>query len=245
MVVSALFFKAFFLSFALAIPVGPVGIFCIRRVAAHGALAGYVAAIAVALADACYAIIAGFSSAALTDLFLGHKLFIAFLGGVFLVLAGIRFLMKKPVEKGYAIAGVSLMGTFIAAFSLTLANPGTIMVFFGVFSIAKAPAVLWMRLLVLLAIVAGSFAWWVLLTTLVWLLKKRRWITDGVISWVNVVAACLIIVCGAYVMARSGYFYLKRVGGSRIEVKAASRLSSLSDSEEAHQEGKTRLPGPQ
>lgn len=209
MVMTILFLKAFFLSFILAIPLGPVGIFCIRRVLSHGLWAGYCAAVAVALGDAFYATIAGFGSAALTQLFVGHRFLISFIGGLFLLVAGLRFVSKKPTEPQCRIGGVSLLGTFIAAFSLTLANPATVVVFFGLFTALKVPASLGLRFIALLGVIVGSLAWWLFLTTLVWALKKRAWVSEQLVVKINVAASLIIVACGAYIMGRSGFMLFK------------------------------------
>ena len=52
--------KGLAIGFAIAAPVGPIGVLCIRRTFADGRLAGFVTGLGAATADAFYGAVAGF-----------------------------------------------------------------------------------------------------------------------------------------------------------------------------------------
>src|SRR5258707_9205082 len=65
--------KGLLVGVLIALPVGPVGILCIRRTIFHGPLAGFVSGLGAATADAVFGIIAGFGLTFLSDLLLDHQ----------------------------------------------------------------------------------------------------------------------------------------------------------------------------
>ena len=54
------FLKGLIIGFSIAAPVGPIGIFCIRRTLAEGRVPGFISGLGAATADALYGCIAGF-----------------------------------------------------------------------------------------------------------------------------------------------------------------------------------------
>jgi threonine/homoserine/homoserine lactone efflux protein len=59
--------------FSIAVPVGPVGLLCIRRSLSDGRLAGFVTGMGAAAADTLYGLAAAFSLAALTNFLVDHR----------------------------------------------------------------------------------------------------------------------------------------------------------------------------
>ena len=55
-----LLLQGLIMGFAIAAPVGPIGVLCIRRTLAHGRLAGLISGLGAASADAVYGAVAGF-----------------------------------------------------------------------------------------------------------------------------------------------------------------------------------------
>ena len=60
-----LWFKGMMIGFAIAAPVGPIGLLCIQRTLARGRWSGVLSGLGAASADALYGCIAGFGLAAL------------------------------------------------------------------------------------------------------------------------------------------------------------------------------------
>ena len=61
------FFKGAALGFAIAAPVGPIGILCIRKTVQFGRFSGFCSGLGAAVADAIYAIIAAFGLTFVSD----------------------------------------------------------------------------------------------------------------------------------------------------------------------------------
>jgi len=65
----ALFLKGLIIGFAIAAPVGPIGILCIHRSLHDGFKIGLMTGLGAALADGVYGLIAGFGLAIMTPAF--------------------------------------------------------------------------------------------------------------------------------------------------------------------------------
>jgi threonine/homoserine/homoserine lactone efflux protein len=84
-----LFIKGVLIGFAIAAPVGPIGIMCIRR-----SLAGYygislVIGLGAGLADTVYGAIAGFSLASIADILHHYNFYLRLFGGLLVGWIGI------------------------------------------------------------------------------------------------------------------------------------------------------------
>src|SRR5580700_1720619 len=98
-------FKGIIIGFSIAAPVGPIGVLCIRRSLAEGRQIGLATGLGAATADAVYGAIAGFGLTVISSFLVGHRLWLGFLGGLFLCYLGIRTLMSKPAEQAAAVRG--------------------------------------------------------------------------------------------------------------------------------------------
>jgi len=208
MLLLPLFLKALLLGFSVAIPVGPVGLLCIRTTLMQGVLAGIVAGLGAAVADLCYAAVAGFGFAAISEFLVGYKTVIGIVGGLFLVFLGFSFLRRPPqLSPALPETAHSYWGTFLSTFGLTVANPITMLTFFGVFSVLRVVSGGTLtRVCVVVGIFCGALIWWLLLALLIWLVKGK--LSVRIVLWANAIAGVLVVGFGAYVVARSGIVYL-------------------------------------
>jgi threonine/homoserine/homoserine lactone efflux protein len=191
----ALTLRGFVLGFTIAAAVGPISLLVIRRTIAEGQRYGLVSGLGVATADATYGAIAAFGLTAVTDALVNARQVLGLVGGIFLLWLAWRTIRSAPVEsavvasprRGYAGAYLSILG-------LTMANPMTILSFgalfagLGVTSGATGDAAL-----VVLGVLLGSTAWWVVLTTAIGMFRAR--ITHAWIHRINVASG---IVIGAF-----------------------------------------------
>jgi hypothetical protein len=93
-----LFVKGLILGFAIAAPVGPIGVLCIRRSLADGQRAGLATGLGAATADAVYGCAAGFGLAAVSRFLVEQRFWLGLLGGLFLCYLGVRTFLTKPAE---------------------------------------------------------------------------------------------------------------------------------------------------
>jgi threonine/homoserine/homoserine lactone efflux protein len=131
------FLRGLGLGFAIAAPVGPIGVLCIRRTLADGRLVGFVTGLGAATADATYGAVAAFGVSAVTSLLVGLRLWIHLLGALFLAWLGVRTLLARPAVKAAtptAPARAGLLTAWASTVMLTLTNPATIISFAAVFA---------------------------------------------------------------------------------------------------------------
>ncbi len=88
--------RGLLLGFAIAAPVGPIGVLCIRQTLAYGWLSGLVSGLGAATADAIYGSIAGFGLTAITALLVNQQTPLQLIGGSFLCYLGLRTLCSTP-----------------------------------------------------------------------------------------------------------------------------------------------------
>ena len=126
--------KGMAIGFAIAAPVGPIGVLCIRRSLAEGRRIGLTTGLGAATADAAYGCVAAFSLTAISGFLIGQRDWLAFLGGLFLCYLGARTFASKPMEQAAEIRGCGLASAYLSTLLLTLTNPTTILSFVAVFA---------------------------------------------------------------------------------------------------------------
>ncbi|MEA2628410.1 MAG: hypothetical protein QOJ10_870 [Chloroflexota bacterium] len=159
--------RGFVLGFVIAASPGPIFFLCLRRTLARGWLIGLVSGVGVATADAFYAGLAAFGIGAVTSLLTGERRWLALLGGVILVLLGLRSLIERPkaVEPPPASNGSGFAWAYMSTLGLTMANPSTIISFAALVAtlgIGTGAGFVPPALLVL-GVFAGSATWWLVL----------------------------------------------------------------------------------
>ncbi|MBP2293589.1 LysE family translocator [Azospirillum rugosum] len=126
------------LGIAIAAPVGPIGLLCIRRTLQYGPAMGFFTGFGAAVADTIFGAIAAFGVSAALDFLQGHEVAFQLIGGIFLLVVAIRTFRKKPEEDereaDKAADTPSWLGGFMTGLSLTLTNPATIMAFIAIFA---------------------------------------------------------------------------------------------------------------
>lgn len=75
------FVKGVAVGFAIAAPVGPVGLLCIRRALADGRVAAWVAGLGAAVADTFYGAVAGLGLNLVSDFLFDHRTLLSVVGG--------------------------------------------------------------------------------------------------------------------------------------------------------------------
>ncbi len=197
--------QGFLIGFAIAAPVGPIGVLCIRRTLADGRLTGFLSGLGAASADMCYGAVAAFGITALRDFLTNQQFWLRLLGGLFLIYLGIRAFLSKPAPN---VAGAKgnrgLLGAYLSTLGLTLTNPATIISFTFIFAglrLGQASSGFLNAAQLVAGVFLGSTAWWLTLSGLVGLLRERfsaRWM-----AWVNRIAGVILCAFGAAALALS------------------------------------------
>jgi threonine/homoserine/homoserine lactone efflux protein len=213
-----LYLRSLLIGLAIAAPVGPIGVLCIRRTLAFGRLSGFVSGLGAATADALYGSVAAFGLTFISQLLIGQRFWLGLLGGCFLCYLGLRTLLEKPSaaavlqaeEAGMELtasgnpalgAGTrssrSLRSDYVTTLLLTLTNPMTILSFVAIFAGLglggyTAPG---SALMVVAGVFSGSAAWWLLLSSAANALRVR-FLKPGGLVWVNRISGVIILGFG-------------------------------------------------
>lgn len=197
-----LLLKGIGIGFAVAAPVGPIGLLCIRTTLERGRIAGLCAGLGAAVADTLFGLVGVLGLTVVRDLIDHQRFWLELGGGIFLVAFGAHLAMKRPVLlTGGDEIPASLWADFVKTLLLTLANPTTIISFMAVFAgvpgTARVPLALIPVLVV--GVFAGSAGWWLALSGMVSMI--RHMISDRTMIWMNRVAGGILIVFGLYTLA--------------------------------------------
>jgi threonine/homoserine/homoserine lactone efflux protein len=201
----ALVGRGVLIGFAIAAPVGPIGLLCIQRTLAHGRLTGLATGLGAATADALYGTVAAFGLTAISTFLVEQRFGLGLIGGAFLCYLGIRTLLTPPAQQAAAGGAVQRWAAYGSTFLLTLTNPMTIFSFMAVFAgmgLAAVPGDYGRAAGLVLGVFAGSAAWWLLLSGGITLLRGR--ITSGVLHWVNRAAGLIILAFGVILITQLG-----------------------------------------
>ena len=90
--------KGIFIGFAMAVPVGPIGIMCIRKTLTEGKLRGLIIGLGAATADFLYGCVAAFGITFISDTLVSQRIWIRLVGGVLLLYLGIKTFRKLPAD---------------------------------------------------------------------------------------------------------------------------------------------------
>lgn len=129
---AAILFKGLIIGFAIAAPVGPVGVICIRRSLAQGGWYGFVSGLGAATADALYGCIAAFGFVWLTNLLIGYQMWLQLFGGVLLTWIGWSTWCSRPAHLEAEVPRKRMLAAYASVFAITLTNPITILAFAGI-----------------------------------------------------------------------------------------------------------------
>lgn len=195
-----------------AAPVGPVNLLVFRVAALRGAAAGFLTGAASTVADMMFAGAAIFGVGAVSLFMEEHHDSVALVGGLAMIGFGIGVLVSHPhPPPGKAAPMGRVAADAASAFVLTITNPAAILGFAamigGLGHFAPPPEDPGAGAAMLAGIVAGSLAWWLMLSQLV--ARYRSRIGEGTLERANRWVGVAILLVGAVVL---GDLALQRFG---------------------------------
>lgn len=174
---SGLFIKGSIIGFSMAIPIGPVGMLCVQHSLRRGLMAGIVAGLGAALADAFYGCMAGFGVCLVSHTLLYYQSWLQLIGAFILLYLGIRIFRSPPIDLSKTSQEIfSCRKIFLTTFALTLTNPFTLLCFTAVYAglgISPVDEDLLSALMLIVGILLGAAIWWLLLSCGVSFVGKR------------------------------------------------------------------------
>ena len=189
------------IGFAIAAPVGPIGLLCIQRTLSSGRRAGLVSGLGAATADAVYGSVAAFGLTAISQALVSQQIWLRLGGGLFLCYLGLRTFLARVAEKPAGAGGRGLVGDYASTFVLTMTNPLTILSFVAVFAglgLSTGGGYGQAALLVL-GVFSGSAAWWLTLSLGVGLLQTH--LGPATLRWINRLSGAIIFAFGLAALA--------------------------------------------
>ncbi|MCK9279007.1 MAG: LysE family transporter [Melioribacteraceae bacterium] len=195
------FLKGIIIGFAMAIPVGPIGIMCIRKVFTEGRLQGFIIGLGATTADLLYSCIAAFGLTFISNTLMSQKIWIRLIGGALLLFLGTKTFISLPKDPRKDVSKDGNLRSYFTIVFLTLTNPMTIFVFLAIFAALGMDSGL--NYLSASALVVGVFIglllWFLILSSGITLFRNKLDI-DG-LKWVNKIAGILIIISGIIAIA--------------------------------------------
>ena len=196
-----LFGRGLGIGFAIAAPVGPIGLLCIQRTLNDGRVAGLVSGLGAATADAVYGCIAAFGLVLVSAFLIEHQFWLGIVGGLFLCYLAVRTFLTPPAEQAASASGRGLPAAYLSTFVLTLTDPITILSFVAIFAglgLASDQNDYGTAVLIVVGVFCGSALWWLLLSGGVSLFRRR--IGPAAMRWINRIAGVIIGAFGLYAL---------------------------------------------
>lgn len=190
--------KGIFVGLVIALPAGPVGVLCVRRTFFEGPWFGIVSGLGAAIADVIFGIVAGLGLTVVRDRLLDYQDWLGALGGLYLLVVGVRALLSRSNADPQPLGGENLAAAFASTFALTITNPITILAFAAIFAKVGFDSDGGVSLVLVWILVGGVFVgslvWWLGLCFGIAALRRFAHMTH--FAWVDRVSGTVLIVSG-------------------------------------------------
>ena len=188
---------------AVAAPVGPMSLLCMRRTLAQGWRPGLATGAGIATGDGAYACVAVLGLAGLSHFMLAHERPLHLAAGLFLLYLGLRTAFARQSDTPAAVPQTGARRAFASAVLLTLTNPPTIIMFAAIFASLAPPDgfALGTAFATVAGVMAGSMLWWCGLVTV--LCAIRHAIGQRTRRWIDRIAGVLLAAFGGAEIRRS------------------------------------------
>ena len=192
--------KGIAVGIVIAVPVGPVGVLCVRRTIFQGTVAGFASGLGASTADALFGFIAAFGLTFVSDWLMGYQYWLRIFGGCYLLyVGGCALLVKPQVRTNMEAESENLFRHFLSTFALTLTNPITILAFLGIFAavgLTGNEATFGRAAILVLGVWLGSLVWWLALSFGLGLFFLRS-LGPRHLVWINRSSGTILFLSGA------------------------------------------------
>ncbi|EDX87318.1 translocator protein, LysE family [Synechococcus sp. PCC 7335] len=174
---------------AIAAPVGPIALLCIRRTIDKGRLVGVLSGLGAATADGLYGMVAAFGLTAVSEFLVGYSNWLRIGGGLFLCYLGLTTFLSRgstqPLSSSTSnldessllispASSPSLFSAYTTTLALTLTNPATILSFVAIFAgLGITQSAYLDSVTLVFGVFTGSILWWLVLVSGVAYLRDR------------------------------------------------------------------------
>jgi len=195
------FIKGIMTGFALAVPIGPIGIMCVRKTLIEGRIRGLIIGLGGATADLLFSGIAAFGVTTISTVIDNHRVWIRLAGGTFLLGMGVITYLTQPKQRKSFIRSREMLKSYFLTIMLAFTNPLTIFAFIAVFAtlgIGHKVDHFYISSLVA-GVFIGSCLWFLLLSAVANRYGEK--FSRKGLPWINKVTGVLIVVSGMVAIA--------------------------------------------
>ncbi len=196
------FVRGLVAGFALAAPVGPVAMLCVRRALTRGRTQAFIAGLGAAAADMIFGAVAGLGITVVDVFVEDHQTAIGLIGGTIVLVIGLATYRTPIPATNAGVKTESVRRDVVAAFSMAITNPATMGAAAGLFAAfgpinmkASPGSAFWL----VAGVFLGSALWWGILVTTVGSL--RGGILARGFSRLNRISGTVITASGIAVLA--------------------------------------------
>ena len=157
-----LIFTGIAIGIAVAAPIGPVNLICIRRTLRWGAPYGFLSGVGAAIGDGVFATVAAFGLTAAVDFVHAYQHWMELIGSLFLIALAIHAFRSHPHLNAPVPETTNgrTFGVVGVTFALTITNPATMLgfiaIFGGVAGFTPAASNVGQAAMLVAAVMAGS-----------------------------------------------------------------------------------------
>lgn len=193
-----IFVTAMGFGLAVAAPVGPMSILCMRRSLADGWRPGLATGLGIAAGDGLYAAVAALGLTGISEFMLAYERPLHLAAGLFLLYLGLKTFWRRPAEDSAlpAPTAVSTFRAFWGSLLLTLTNPPTIIMFAAIFAALAPkggfePAT---AMATVSGVTLGSLLWWIFIVSGVTVFRHA--LGQRVRLWIDRLAGSFLVFFG-------------------------------------------------
>lgn len=185
------------IGFALAAPIGPIGILCIKRSLTDGMRGGFAVGLSGATADVVYALCAAFGVQLVVDFVSEQQVWIRLVGAFFLLAVGFHLVRNQPSSDSPRVPRGLQARSYLSTLLLALTNPLTLFAFMAAFSSIGVESMTddaWSLVPLIIGVFIGSLSWFILLGSLARRLSGGVGARGAVL--INRIAGALLMLFG-------------------------------------------------
>jgi threonine/homoserine/homoserine lactone efflux protein len=175
----SLLFKGVAVGLVVAVPIGPIGLLCTKRILTSGRMHGLVSGLGAATADAIFASLSAFGLTLISGFMVQQNTWFRLFAGVFISLLGIRAVLVKREKTPGAPGLVDKLchfNNYASTLLISLSNPMSLLVIAGLFAGLNVTGLGAQRgngVLLVGGVFLGSMFWWTTLSIFVGMFHKR------------------------------------------------------------------------
>ncbi len=204
----------FIIGVLIALPTGPINLLGLQRAAERGFFGGLAAGIGIMLGDGLIAIVAAMGVNAVSGALRLYRTAIQIVGGLALIGAGLKLFLTPTTFTSHLESAGTTLGDFAwdipKHFFLTITNPGAVLSLIAIIGgassfveVASVPD----AIAITLAIMGGSFVYWLVVSHLINRVRHRLY--GDLMGRLNRIAGLLLISFGCVLI---GEMIMKHLG---------------------------------